>query len=250
MEPESVFLKPDRNSTIAGQPLKTVRAMLRELGRGDCFTVASVEAFLRKQLWSDHVDDLTKLGTIGPAVRHLYKTSGGRTNSSRNVTSLIGANGIPDQATAARALVEQLLKDGMIEVNARFADCREQVAYQPTRRAARFVPRINRAKAEKLLADFLQCVEEVNAHPDLPHWVTEVRVFGSYLNDSDNLGEIDLAIKKERRPASGSISDAYPERLVALLLKGGSRYISLHDVAELDENCEFGGKTIYTFAPV
>ena len=75
-------------------------------------------------------------------------------------------------------------------------------------------------------------------------------MFGSYLNNSDNLGEIDLAIKKERRPASGPFSDAYPERLVALLLKGGSRYISLHDVAELDENFEFGGKTIYTFAPV
>ena len=118
------------------------------------------------------------------------------------------------------------------------------------RRAARFVPRINRAKAEKLLADFLQSVEEVNAHPDLLHWVTEVRVFGSYLNDSDNLGEIDLAIKKERRPASGSFTDAYPERLVALLLKGGSRYISLHSVAELDENSEFSGKTIYTFAPL
>ena len=138
----------------------------------------------------------------------------------------------------------------MIEVNARFADCREQVAYQPTGRAARFVPRINRAKAEKLLADFLQSVEEVNAHPDLLHWVTEVRVFGAYLNNSDNLGEIDLAIKKERRPASGPFSDAYPERLVALLLKGGSRYISLHSVAELDENSEFGGKTIYTFAPL
>ncbi|MGC2318905.1 MAG: hypothetical protein WA615_20810 [Bradyrhizobium sp.] len=27
--------------------------------------------------------------------------------------------------------------------------------------------------------------------------------------------------------------DAYPERLVARLLKGGSRYISLHGVAEL-----------------
>ena len=53
------------------------------------------------------------------------------------------------------------------------------------RRAARFVPRINRAKAEQLLADFLQSVEEVNAHPDLLHWVTEVRVFGSYLNDSE-----------------------------------------------------------------
>lgn len=42
--------------------------------------------------------------------------------------------------------------------------------------------------------------------------------------------------------------DAYPERLVARLLKGGSRYISLHDVAELDENFEFGGKTIYTLS--
>ena len=103
----------------------------------------------------------------------------------------------------------------MIEVNARFSDSREQVAYQSTikgnaMRAARIVPRINRAKAEKLLVDFLQCVEEVNAHPDLLHWVTEVRVFGSYLTNSDDLGEIDLAIKKERRPASGSFSDAYP----------------------------------------
>ena len=117
-------------------------------------------------------------------------------------------------------------------------------------RAARSVPRLNRAKADKLLTDFLRSVEEVNAHPDLLHWVTEVRVFGSYLTNSDDLAEIDLAIKKERRPASGSFSEAYPERLVARLLKGGSRYISLHGVAKLDQNCEFGGKTIYTFAPV
>ena len=65
----------------------------------------------------------------------------------------------------------------------------------------------------------------------------------------DALGEIDLAIKKERRPASHSFIDAHPDRLVALLLKGGSRYISLHGVTELDENFEFGGKTVYTFAP-
>src|SRR6476620_9628125 len=109
-------------------------------------------------------------------------------------------------------------------------------------RSARLVPCLNRAKADKLLAHFLRCVDEVNAHPDLLHWVTEVRVFGSYLTNSDDLAEIDLAIKKERRPASGSFRDAYPERLVARLLKGGSRYISLHGVAELDENFEFDGK--------
>src|SRR5258707_10240147 len=110
-------------------------------------------------------------------------------------------------------------------------------------RAARLVSRIHRTKADKFLADFLRSVAEVNSHPDLLHWVTEVRVFGSYLTNGDDLSEIDLAIKRKRRPASGFFSDAYPERLVARLLKGGSRYISLHDVAELDENFEFGGKT-------
>jgi hypothetical protein len=241
------------NRTIAGQRLKTVRAMLREFGRNDCFTVASVEAFLHQQLWSDHVDDLAKQGKISADMRRLYKKSGEWINSGLNVHPLIGVNLIPDQATAARALVEQLLKDGMIEVNGQFFDS-QQVAYQITTKgnamlAARRVPCINRIKAEKLLADFLQCVEEVNAHPDLLHWVTEVRVFGSYLTNSDDLDEIGLEIKKERRPASGSFSDTYPERLVALLLKGGSRYISLHDAAELDESSEFGGKTVYTFAP-
>jgi hypothetical protein len=246
-------LKTDRNSTIAGQPLKTVRAMLRELGRSDYFTVESVEAFLHEQLWSDRVDDLATQGKVSSDMRRLYRKSGW-TNSSHNVHPLIGVNRIPDQATAARALVEQLLKDGMIELNARSSDCRGQVTYQPTNkgnamRSARLVPRLNRAKADKLLADFLRSVEEVNARPNLLHWVTEVRVFGSYLANSDDLGEIDLAIKKERRPASRSFTDAYPERLVALLLKGGSRYISLHDAAELDESSEFGGKTVYTFAP-
>jgi len=267
-------LKTDRNSTIAGQPLKTVRAMLRELGRSDHFTVESVEAFLHKQLWSDHVDDLAKRGKISPDMRHLFKKSGEWIKPSRNVHPLIGADRIPDQATAARALVEQLLKDGMIEVNARFSDCRGQVAYQPTSkgnamRLARSAPRLNRAKADKLLADFLRSVEEVNARPDLLHWVTEVRVFGSYLTNSDDLGDIDIAIRKKRRPVSGSFSDACAamaeqngrifgtdrdlafclDLLVARLLKGGSRYISLHGVTDLDENFEFGGMTVYTFVP-
>ena len=139
-------MKTDRNSTIAGQPLKTVRAMLRDLGRGDYFTVESVEAFLHKQLWSDHVDDLAKQGKVSSDMRRSTRRARW-TNSSPNVHPLIGVNRISDQATAARALVEQLLKDGMIEVNARFSDCRGQVAYQPTSkgkamRSARLVPRL------------------------------------------------------------------------------------------------------------
>src|SRR4029078_3403085 len=106
--------------------------MLLELGRGEYFTVSSVEAFLRKQLWSDHVNDLAKQGKISPDNRRLYKKTGGRTNSSPNVTSWMRENRMPNQAVPARALVEQLLKDWMIEVNARFSDCQKQVASQPT----------------------------------------------------------------------------------------------------------------------
>ena len=95
-------MKTDRNSTIAGQPLKTVRAMLRELGHSDHFTVESVEAFLHKQLWSDHVDDLAKQGKISPDMRNLYKESGEWINSSRNVHPLIGANRIPEQPPRVR----------------------------------------------------------------------------------------------------------------------------------------------------
>src|SRR6476659_8664598 len=131
--------------------------MLRELGRSDYFTVDSVEAFLHRQLWFDHLDDLAKQGKISPDMRRLYKKNGEWTNSSPNVHPLIGVNRIPDQATAARALVEQLLKDGIIEVSDQFPDCRTQVVYQPTSngnamRSAHLVPRLNRAKADKLLA--------------------------------------------------------------------------------------------------
>ena len=99
-------MKTDRTGSIAGQPLKTVRAMLRELGRSDYFTVESVEAFLHKQLWSDHVNDLAgKQGKIQPGYAAPLQEEWESTSSRRNVYPLIGANGIPDQATAARALV-------------------------------------------------------------------------------------------------------------------------------------------------
>jgi hypothetical protein len=135
-------------------------------------------------------------------------------------------------------------------------------------RAARLVRRINRAQADKLLFDFLRSVEDVNAHPDLLHWVTDVRVFGSYLTNCDHIGDIKIVIKTERRPA-GSFDDAsgaiahlngnsfgtdhdiafFLNRMVARLLKGGSRYISLHGAAERNETFECGGKTVYSFAP-
>jgi hypothetical protein len=51
-------------------------------------------------------------------------------------------------------------------------------------KVAGFVPRMDRAKAEKLLNGALERVAAINARTDLVHWVNEVRVFGSYLTDT------------------------------------------------------------------
>jgi predicted nucleotidyltransferase len=120
-----------------------------------------------------------------------------------------------------------------------------------------------------LLKDVLDRAAAINTDPTLLHYVTELRVFGSYCTDAANLGDLDLAFKLERRKVEGKWTDAclalaqasgrsfknfldelfYPEQLVKRTLKCGSRHISLHTTEELDENPEFGGKTVYRFKP-
>jgi hypothetical protein len=60
------------------------------------------------------------------------------------------------------------------------------------------VPRVSRVAAGALLQEVLERVARINSDGKLLHYITEVRVFGSYLTDSDDLGDIDLAIKLER----------------------------------------------------
>jgi predicted transcriptional regulator len=267
-------LKVERNSLIAGQKIKTVRDLLRDLAQCDYFRVEHVVPHLRKQLWSDHLDDLVKRGVIDPNERSFYKANERLINSHDRFRKAPIAKRIPDQTAAAQALIDQLLKDGMVE------RCKDgnRPTYKTTMKGnalalTDFVPRMNRAKAEKLLKGVLERVAEINARADLLHWVTEVRVFGSYLTDTDDLGDLDLAIKLERRPIEGtgchpwveaclemarrsgktfgSYLDElfYPDTLVRRMIKNRSPHISLHDTDELDRNPDLGGKAIYTFVP-
>ena len=98
-------------------------------------------------------------------------------------------------------------------------------------------------------------------------------MFGSYLTDAADLGDLDLAIKLERRPVEETGRDAlteaslemarrsgktfgsfmdrltYPEALVRRMIKNPSPYISLHNTDELDRNAEMGGETICMLEP-
>jgi predicted nucleotidyltransferase len=112
---------------------------------------------------------------------------------------------------------------------------------------ARFVKRITREKADTLVRQMLERVNEINGRDELIFRVKRVRAFGSYAGDAPEVGDIDLAVEWERRypdrdiieqllaraDASGKSLNSYMARLnygeveVDRLLKGRSPYISI-----------------------
>ena len=116
---------------------------------------------------------------------------------------------------------------------------------------ARLLSPIARAKADRIVADLIERAQAINANPDLITWVTQLRVFGSYNSTSDDLGDVDVAFELKRRPINDWVSASqqrakasgknvswitelyYGEHEVKLLLKNRERYLSLHEVEEL-----------------
>jgi len=130
----------------------------------------------------------------------------------------------------------------------------------------RFIKRIDRTKADQLVAEIVRRAKEINARPELAMTVEEIRAFGSYITDRTDLGDIDLAVRFERKPgkdfvawnieranASGRQSlnffqqITYGETEVFRLLKGRSPYIALHYAHDL-EKIGAASKVIFTHA--
>jgi len=112
---------------------------------------------------------------------------------------------------------------------------------------------LSRTNADRLLKEFLIRVAIVNDDPSWLYRVGKVVVFGSYLNSQKSVGDIDLAIRLDRRPEFaegwpeallakadaaanrgrrfGGFLDrlAWPEIEVRRYLRGGVRRLSLHD---------------------
>ena len=122
---------------------------------------------------------------------------------------------------------------------------------------ARCVPPINRVKAEKILNDFMQRVEEINNNDYYLYRVSKILLFGSYINkDATDFGDIDIAFELDRKikdpdefqkldwefidkaKDEGKYFSSYIEelfysrRVVLLKLKNRSRYISLHEMSD------------------
>jgi len=75
--------------------------------------------------------------------------------------------------------------------------------------AASATKRLPRARAEKALERLLEVVAEINSDPIFLHDVAWVAVFGSYLDRTPDLGDIDLSVKLKARwkPGRGDDTD-------------------------------------------
>lgn len=71
---------------------------------------------------------------------------------------------------------------------------------------------ISRAHADRHLKEFLARVETVNGDESWPYRVGKVVLFGSYLSNQESVGDIDLAIRLERRAV---FADHWPEAVLA-----------------------------------
>ncbi len=65
----------------------------------------------------------------------------------------------------------------------------------------KFIKRISRAKADKILNDFIERIKQLKEDTYYISYVTEARVFGSYLDDkAEDLGDIDIQIDLGLKP--------------------------------------------------
>jgi hypothetical protein len=263
-------VKINRNDQIGGQPLKLVRDLLQQCHNG-YICIENVVDHLQQNWWHGVVEDLFVRDLITRRDR-----SYARKTFDPNDRQIYGVPvpRMPDLSVPAKALFNYLLAEGYIELDDA-ATRKGEVWHRTTIKGqalkmTKLVSRMNRAKADALLKSVLERVAALNADPDMLHWVTEVRVFGSYLTDTDDLGDLDIALDHQQRPALEGDAfdkaiDAFaskhgkqnlqymdwlhlPWRVMLQRVKARSPYISIHTIDEVTKG-GFDSRTVYTFTP-
>lgn len=151
----------------------------------------------------------------------------------------------------ANSLLRELTEQGFIEKSS--SNYYKITLKGEALRIARCVPPINRDKADKIVKDFMQRVEEINNNDYYLYKVSKILLFGSYIKeDAIDFGDIDIAFELERKVKDTDVFEklnkefvekaedegkcfssyieelSYSETVVILKLKNRNRYISLH----------------------
>jgi len=116
---------------------------------------------------------------------------------------------------------------------------------------------ISRATANRILRDFVQRVRMVNSNPSFLHTITSAVVFGSAVSAAEKLGDVDVAVRLERKIGDWerslqltrervwqaerrgkqfrNITEQiyWPELEIWKFLKSRTRQLSIHELDEL-----------------
>ncbi|WP_316399331.1 hypothetical protein [Bradyrhizobium sp. 33ap4] len=169
------------------------------------FHAALVDEHLFRHGGSATIDELIETGKLDGSNRgHALRVW----TTARKRDKIFGVRlpKVPSFTVQTHGLIEALLAHDLICEEGRESDGRMvyRVTDEGHATGMKFlVPRMNRAAAAALLKEVLARAERINSDGELLHHVTEVRVFGSYLTDRDDLGDLDVAIKMERKPIEG-----------------------------------------------
>ncbi|MGN6741571.1 hypothetical protein [Dyella sp.] len=168
-----------------------------------------------------------------------------------DVASLAEALGI-DEASAAEAL-SALVAEGYVEVSQQ-SGCPYYATTVKGNALALASSRkpIKRAAADRIVQEAIARVEAINASPEFAYGIRKLIVFGSYLTDQAELGDVDLALelvprfndtdqqteiehhRVEEARRSGKRLRSFMDRLawpmeeIFQIVKGGRVAISLH----------------------
>lgn len=155
----------------------------------------------------------------------------------------------------ARVVVVAMERAGLVERDkAKEAELRSSDPYYRVTRTGRSLARASGAKrierltAEKTLAEFMERVNQSNSNQEYLYSVTRVAVFGSYLENTSRLGDVDVAVDLQPRiPLKGNWVEVFqhhaeksgrsfatfedtidwPRRELLLFLKSRKRSVSI-----------------------
>lgn len=90
------------------------------------------------------------------------------------------------------------------------------------------LPRISRAQVEVVVRDLIDAARNINSRPDARIFVERVEVFGSYLHDQPDYGDVDVLVTLTP-PIDFTQEEGEEEHLVYTTLQEVSPYVSISD---------------------
>lgn len=180
---------------IAGMSIKMARDLMRELHRPDRVNVEAVLDFLNNEHWRCTVDAACKSNPRIP--RTLRQRSDA--DDRKQYCKIWGFKFKLVKVADAQRIFAELLSEGYFEPHKPESDW-DKAQYETSQKgrqlaAANLTKRFDRAKADKEVAALIERANEINRRDELVFFVAKISAFGSYVTDSDDLGDIDLVIE-------------------------------------------------------